>query len=196
MMFVCPLVLMGQTGFEKNKDHLNGLFFNVGYVQSNLLNTQYNNHKLDGNLKNGFGYIVGVQYNRLPFILDLIYFQSSFSLKGLLSPSLFPEPTVLYHNGLEGAASIALLHDVKLLTPFVGVGYQSASLKTPTITEDNDDRYKAESSVNLSSPILKAGLIFNFGRNLGLRVEYKRNMFLKENNHSYNQIGITINYRT
>jgi len=194
LLSILAISLDAQTDFQKNKDYHDGFCISVGYSHSSFLNPLFSKSLSDKEIRRSGGFNLGTQYIRLPLLIDAFLFTSSFKTD-ILPKDVFGGETQIYHRGLEVAASVSLIHSIKYFIPYAGIGYQTANLETPSITEDSGNINKKESKVNVSSPIGKIGVLIRPYKNLGLKAEYKRSLSLDNNVTAFNQIDVSIVFR-
>lgn len=144
--------------------------YNTTYMAS-YHSTLFLNPKFAGNIENssleaGPGYSLGLKLEYfIPVSFDLNWFSSSFiysNNNNSSSPLL--DGSVIKHRGIEIAANLTLLPANKYFLPYVGLGYQTASLVA------GNEYYS-----NCSAAIWKAGIMLGLP-SFFLMFEYKQSL--------------------
>jgi len=160
------------------KRTLNG--FGIGWRQASFYNNLFYQNVKNGDIKKKGGFEVSYFLNITPVMFDVTYFQSGFNVN---APMYYPDQTdkVTRLQGIEAYLSYApLLPDLgkfsEIVTPYIGIGYQTSSLRV----SKSDKSYSDESligSKGTSSPVWKGGIRLNL-KNFFIKGEYKQSLRL------------------
>lgn len=152
----------------------------IGLVSSEFLNAGFNQSVQDEIVEaRGIGPELSVHGNLMPFMLEVSYFSSTFYVDS--DHPIFDGHDNggqgIRHRGMAGSISLSVLPTSRYIFPYVGVGYHLSHLGTgdefatpDDVTYDNP----LNSIVNVSTPIVQAGLHINFSRKLAFMAEYTR----------------------
>lgn len=160
------------TRFQK------GIRLGLGYNHSLLLNDRFVEYKQDGVIKHRWGSIINLRVVFNPIILDLSNFSSSYKVDSPVWS--FDDTTYVRHRGLELAVSMNLLPRSKYFLPYIGIGLQTSALGVnigiwDKLTAEDSDELEV-SSISMSGPIWKVGLLINFSQSIGINAEYKHRL--------------------
>jgi outer membrane receptor protein involved in Fe transport len=171
------------------------------YHKSSFLNTNFAGNIDNNNIKQKFGTSLNYRFDKaFPFIFDINWFASKFVYEGSSVSSIADTPKIR-HRGIELAANFSLLPTSKFFMPYIGVGYQTASIVAsnywPIETMGEDQQQSAENQIeyssNCSTGIWKVGVTIG-GTNLFVNAEYKQSLFLTKSK-SFNQLSVGIGIR-
>jgi hypothetical protein len=198
------------TAYRRVKQKLNtrmGLTYMLCYHQTNFLNDQFVNNIQDGALSYSPGTCLSFRFEYgFPLVFDFNWFSSRFTYEGPNDNPLFETPYIR-HRGIEISSNLVLLPVSKSFMPFIGIGYQSASLVASNYwpldkySDDNDKKSNTSNQEkeeikhlsNCSAPIWKVGLSVGFDK-LYINAEYKQSLNVSATK-AYNQLSIGIGYR-
>ena len=148
----------------------------VDYKRISFFNTTYFQNNEDGTIKNKGGANIAIEYRIWIFRLDVGGYYTWYSSDYDSSKA----ESNFRICGLDAFASFLPMPDLghisSIIVPFIGVGYQSASLQQTEETKDNKTDVK--SSVGLGGPLWKAGVQINLGANFFINGEYKQSLLL------------------
>lgn len=197
------------TAYRRVKQKFNdrmGLTYMLSYHKTNFLNDQFAANIQDGVLDYHPGTCLTFRFEYgFPLVFDFNWFSSRFTYEGPNDNPLFETPYIR-HRGIEVSSNLVLLPASKNFMPFIGIGYQSASLVASNFwpldkysdennnnSNNNQDEEKIEHLSNCSTPIWKVGLSFGFDK-LYINAEYKQSLGALSTK-SFNQISIGIGIR-
>ena len=150
----------------------------IGYQQVSLLNATFFDNVKNAAIKNKGGYAISLFYNITPVMVDFAYFRSSFEVNSVSFYSDYPKIA----TGLQGfdayLSYAPLLPDYgkisEIITPYIGLGYQSAKVFVKDDGESDSDK-KTIASYGVSSPVWKGGIRLNLGA-FFIKGEYKQSL--------------------
>lgn len=185
--------LIGQTNFERTKSKLSGDMMTFGFHRTYFLNSRFQSYLEDGVINPNLGFLFEYQFVFYPFSISLGYFSSGYKIKGYTNWQ-YEDDTRVQHRGLELATNLYLFPDTYSFNPYIGVGYQSASLGVGIeVLKAEGEKQNAISSIDLSQGIGKFGLLMSF-RWVSIKAEFKR-AFQAEGFKFNNQFSVGIAFR-
>ncbi len=166
-----------------------------GYHQTNFLNSTFKTYFENGDIEREWGSIVNLRIaGAYPVMFDLAYFSSQFSVKNVPSwPN--SDTTKVRHRGGEIAVLMPLLSATRFFIPYCGAGYQFSQLYAgPPLIQESGVDYSdiIEMAKDVSSPIYKLGIMFNFNI-MSYSVEYKHTFFNDKN--PYYQLSANLGFK-
>lgn len=178
-----------QTKFQEAYRFHKGFSVGIGYQNSQLLNTIFDQSLDDNLIKGGGGLNLQARYNIHPLTLKFAYGKSTFEAPGIaVKKEGEDEQRPIGLTSLNFGGQLALLPGRRIFTPFVGGGYSNGELSL-----------KAEESINgvasrilLQNPYFDTGFILSAGM-VFLEVFYQRTIPLNDTDHKvYYQLGINL----
>jgi hypothetical protein len=164
----------------------------IGYRHVSFFNSLYYNNVQDAVIKHKGGFELVYFIHIAPVLIDIGYFNSSFDVNSdVYYPDYEKKSTSMY--GVEGYISYApLLPDwgklSEILTPYIGLGYQTSSLRAKERNED-EKKDKLIGSYGTSSPMWKGGVKVNLGH-FFMRGEYRQSLSVTDSK-AFNAMSIT-----
>jgi hypothetical protein len=151
----------------------------IAYQKASFFNPMFYDNVDNASIKNNGGFEVSFFLNLSPVMIDASYFNSAFEV-GSQEYALAYMTSKAELQGCDVYLSYApLLPDwgivSEILMPFVGVGYQSSSLRART----KEEEAKTTGSYGTSSPMWKGGLKLNLG-SFFIKGEYKQSLTLSK----------------
>lgn len=179
------------TKFEQNKRYLNGFSLGLGASIGDFLNTKFQNQLKSDNIKINPGFVLEAKYIFYPLIINSTLFGNNFSL-GKNNNIKNGVEVKIKHTGIEGGVSVALMPFTKILTPYVGVGYQYGIIGSGISWLGIEDKDNADilSVTNASTLVFKSGFCVNINQ-FHLNLDYHKGL---DNNLNFNQFSATISF--
>ncbi|MCO6491948.1 MAG: hypothetical protein J5I98_26260 [Phaeodactylibacter sp.] len=158
-----------------------GISLGYGYHRSQFLNPRFSTVSESGNLKPAYGDYVNLRLTAAPFVFDVSWFASRYKVDNYPDWP-YADSVKVRHRGWEFAASFIPIQNgvfSKYVVPYLGVGYQSASVCTGC---GWDYALELKSSVDASMPIWKVGAMINISPLFFVNAEYKQSLGLSQKN--------------
>jgi len=194
-MLVFSIQLLSQssnfriTKFEQNKRYLNGISVGLGASIGDFLNTKFHNQLKSDNIKINPGFVLEIKYIHYPLIINSTLFGNNFTL-GKNNNIKNGDEVKIKHTGIEGGVSVALMPFTKIITPYIGVGYQYGVVGIGISWLGIEDKDNADilSVTNASTLVFKSGFCVNINQ-FHLNFDYHKGL---DNNLNFNQFSATI----
>jgi len=175
-----------------------GIYF--GYINTNFNNPKFGKKYADGTIKSALLNTTGgvTITSTFPVVFKIGYFYSRKKIDRKLDPSwAFGDSVQLSHTGLDIGMNIYLMPSGKYFSPYVGLGFQTSSLRVKPKSEFEEGFKGLTSSLGINTFIYNAGTQINLSSNFYCYGEWKQTLFPQGNKifqtkYPYHQISAGI----
>jgi opacity protein-like surface antigen len=189
LLGICLAVVAQDLGFKLDNKSTNRVSDYVGSMRlfsfrvdgsvMNLFNPAYFQGKSDETISSGSGMSITLEQRIWLFRLDWGLHYHSYSIDDLTYKATYGTDKTEV-GGMDLFLSYILMPDwgkiSRIFSPYIGIGYQTASLKAKT---GKDENTKTVGSLGIGGPAWKGGLHINFTRKFFLSCEYKQSLDMK-----------------